>query len=150
MDVLQCSVDHKPKIHVCNVLGLMLVWYSRSKNSVCCYPNKEFDIYIYINCKLLCRMKILKSMKTKVFLFFAFALRVSPLLRLFRHSKVCLLTYYVTDVILITIIYIYICYLSPGRSILGKNARGLDYGPRPQAKGYILDQEHSFSQYAAT
>ena len=29
-------------------------------------------IYIYINCKLLCRMKILKSMKTKVFLFFAF------------------------------------------------------------------------------
>ena len=35
---------------------------------------------------------------------FAFALRVSPLLRLFRHSKVCLLTYYVTDVILITII----------------------------------------------
>ena len=49
-------------------------------------------------------MKILKSMETKVFLFFAFALRVSPLLRLFRHSKVCLLTYYVTDVILITII----------------------------------------------
>ena len=40
----------------------------------------------------------------KVFLFFAFALCVSPLLRLFRHSKVCLLTYYVTDVILITII----------------------------------------------
>ena len=33
-------------------------------------------IYIYI----------LKSMKTKVFLFFAFALRVSPLLRLFWHS----------------------------------------------------------------
>ena len=48
-------------------------------------------MYIYINCKHLCRMKILKSMKTKVFLFFAFALRVSPLLRLFRHSKVCLL-----------------------------------------------------------
>ena len=47
---------------------------------------------------------ILKSMKTKVFFFFAFALRVSPLLRLFRHSKVCLLTYYVTDVILITIV----------------------------------------------
>ena len=36
--------------------------------------------------------------------FFAFALRVSPLLRLFRHSKVCLLTYYVTGVIVITII----------------------------------------------
>ena len=35
--------------------------------------------------------------------FFAFALRVSPLLRLFRHSKVCLLTYYVTDTIVITI-----------------------------------------------
>ena len=62
------------------------------------------SIFIYINCKLLCRMKILKSMKTKVFLFFAFVLRVSPLLRLFRHSKVCLLTYYVTDVILIIII----------------------------------------------
>ena len=36
--------------------------------------------------------------------FFVFALRVSPLLRLFRHSKVCLLTYYVTDIIVITII----------------------------------------------
>ena len=53
-------------------------------------------VYIYIY--------MLKSMKTKVFLFFAFALCVSPLLRLFRHSKVCLLTYYVTDVTLITII----------------------------------------------
>ena len=57
-------------------------------------PKGSVYIYIYI----------LKSMKTKVFLFFAFALRVSPLLRLFRHSKVCLLTYYVTDVTLITII----------------------------------------------
>ena len=36
--------------------------------------------------------------------FFAFALRVSPLLRLFRHSKVCLLSYYVTDIIVITIV----------------------------------------------
>ena len=37
--------------------------------------------------------------------FFDFALRVSPLLRLFRHSKVFLLTYYVTDVkFVITII----------------------------------------------
>ena len=44
------------------------------------------------------------SRKTKVFLFLAFVLRVSPLLQLFRHSKVCLLTYYITDVILITII----------------------------------------------
>ena len=43
-------------------------------------------------------------MKTNIFLFFAFALRVSPLLRLFRRSKVCLLTYYVTDAILLTII----------------------------------------------
>ena len=49
-------------------------------------------------------MYILKSMKKKAFLFSAFTLRVSPLLRLSRHSKVCLLTYYVTDVILITII----------------------------------------------
>ena len=40
----------------------------------------------------------------QVFLYFAFALRVSPLLRLFRHSKVCLLTYYVTELIVITII----------------------------------------------
>ena len=47
-------------------------------------------------------MKILKTMKTKVF--FAFALRGSPLLRPFRHSKVFLLTYYVTDVSVITII----------------------------------------------
>ena len=53
-------------------------------------------MYIYVY--------ILKSMKTKVFFFFAFALRVSPLLRLFRHSKVCLLTYCVTDVILIAIV----------------------------------------------
>ena len=37
-------------------------------------------------------------------LYFAFALRVSPLLRLFRHSKVGLLTCYVTDLIVITII----------------------------------------------
>ena len=37
---------------------------------------------------------------------FSFSLRVSPPLRLFKHSKVCLLTYYVTDVILITIIII--------------------------------------------
>ena len=44
-------------------------------------------------------MKISKSLKNENF---AFALRVSPLLRLFRHRKVCLLTYYVTDVILIT------------------------------------------------
>ena len=36
--------------------------------------------------------------------YFAFALRVSPLLGLFRHSKVCLLTCYVTDLIVITII----------------------------------------------
>ena len=36
--------------------------------------------------------------------YFAFALRVSPLLGLFRHSNVCLLTCYVTDLIVITII----------------------------------------------
>ena len=53
------------------------------------------NIYIYIYIYW-------KQWKTKVF--FAFALRVSPLLRLFRHSKVFLLTYYVTDVIVITII----------------------------------------------
>ena len=60
--------------------------------------NRYIDIYRYIY------IYILKSMKTKVFLFFAFALCISPLLQLFRHSKVCLLTYYITDVILITII----------------------------------------------
>ena len=36
--------------------------------------------------------------------YFAFALRVSPLLGLFRHSKVCLLTCYVTDLVVIIII----------------------------------------------
>ena len=49
-------------------------------------------------------MKILKTMKNVTKVFFAFALHVSPLLRLFRHNKVCLLTYYVTGVIVITII----------------------------------------------
>ena len=37
-------------------------------------------------------------------LYFAFALHVPPLLRLFRHSKVYLLTCYVIDLIVITII----------------------------------------------
>ena len=55
--------------------------------------NSPTGLYIYIYTK-----------NNEKQVFFAFALRVSPLLRLFRHSKVFLLTYYVTDVIVITII----------------------------------------------
>ena len=34
---------------------------------------------------------------------------------------------------------------------IGKNcARGLEYGPRPQASGRTQDQGHSFSQYGPT
>lgn len=46
--------------------------------------------------------------KRKLSFCLLFVLRVSPLLRLFRHSKVCLLTYYVTDVIAITIIMAFV------------------------------------------
>ena len=39
--------------------------------------------------------------------------------------------------------------LFPGREVrIGKNwARGLEYGPRPQAQGRAQDRGHSFSQY---
>ena len=42
--------------------------------------------------------------------------------------------------------------LFAGREVrIGKNcARGLDYGPRPQAKGSTQDRGHSFSQYGPT
>ena len=56
------------------------------------------DIYMYIY------TKTNEKRKSSFNFSFAFALRVSPLLGLFRHSKVCLLTCYVTDLIVITII----------------------------------------------
>ena len=42
--------------------------------------------------------------------------------------------------------------LFAGREVrIGKNcARGLEYGPRPQAKGRTQDRGHSFSQYGPT
>ena len=42
--------------------------------------------------------------------------------------------------------------LFAGREVrIGKNcARGLEYGPRPQAEGRVQDQGHSFSQYGPT
>ena len=42
--------------------------------------------------------------------------------------------------------------LFAGRDIrIGINcARGLEYGPRPQAEGRTQDQGHSFSQYGPT
>ena len=75
------------------------VWFLWRSLKFVARPTYESDdvcvVYIYIY------IYILKTMKN---VFFAFALRVSQLLRLFRHSKVFLLTYYVTDVIVITII----------------------------------------------
>ena len=47
--------------------------------------------------------KINEKQKSSFNFYFAFALRFSPLLRLFKHSKVCLLTCYVTDLIVITL-----------------------------------------------
>ena len=42
--------------------------------------------------------------------------------------------------------------LFTGREVrIGKNcARGLEYGPRPQAEGRTQDQGHSFSLYGPT
>ena len=42
--------------------------------------------------------------------------------------------------------------LFTGREVrIGKNcARGLEYGPRPQAEGRTRDRGHSFSQYGPT
>ena len=42
--------------------------------------------------------------------------------------------------------------LFTGREVrIGKNcARGLEYGPRPQAEGHTQDRGHSFSQYGPT
>ena len=42
--------------------------------------------------------------------------------------------------------------LFAGREVrIGKNcAWGLEYGPKPQAKGRAQDQGHSFSQYGPT
>ena len=42
--------------------------------------------------------------------------------------------------------------LFTGREVrIGKNcARGLEYGPRPQAEGRTQDRGHSFSQYGPT
>ena len=55
-------------------------------------------IYIYIF------TKTNEKQKSSLNFYFAFALCVSLLLQLFRQSKVCLLTCYVTDLIVITII----------------------------------------------
>ena len=45
---------------------------------------------------------------------------------------------------------IYVIY-RPGGPYIGKNcARGLEYGPRPQAEGRTQDQGHSFSLYGPT
>ena len=46
--------------------------------------------------------------------------------------------------------YIYILFA--GREVrIEKNcARGLEYGPRPQAEGRAQDRGHSFSQYGPT
>ena len=60
--------------------------------------------YIYIYLYIYIYTKTNKRRKSSFNLYFAFALRVSPLLGLFRHSKVCLLTCYVTDLIVIIII----------------------------------------------
>ena len=54
--------------------------------------------YIYIF------TKTNEKQKSSLNFYFAFALCVSLLLQLFRQSKVCLLTCYVTDLIVITII----------------------------------------------
>ena len=48
--------------------------------------------------------------------------------------------------------YHYKYMLFTGREVrIGKNcARGLEYGPRPQAEGPTQDQGHSFSLYGPT
>ena len=48
--------------------------------------------------------------------------------------------------------FLKIYMLFAGRKVrIGKNcARGLEYGPRPQAEGRAQDQGHSFSQYGPT
>ena len=62
--------------------------------------------YIYIYIYIYIYTKTNEKRKSSFNFYFAFALCVSPLLQLFRHSKVCLLTCYVTDLIVITIIMI--------------------------------------------
>ena len=51
-------------------------------------------------------------------------------------------------------LYVYcdVYMLFTGREVrIGKNcARGLEYGPRPQAEGHTQDMGHSFSQYGPT
>ena len=82
-----------------NCLNLMLL--NRLSRALYEIPStQKTNIYKYIYIYIYIYIYVLKTMKV----FFAFALRVSSLLRLFRHSKVFLLTYYVTDVIVITII----------------------------------------------
>ena len=63
-------------------------------------------LYIYIYIYIYIYTKTNEKRKSSFNFYFAFALCVSPLLQLFRHSKVCLLTCYVTDLIVITIIMI--------------------------------------------
>ena len=62
------------------------------------YTHTHIYIYIYIF------TKTNEKQKSSLNFYFAFALCVSLLLQLFRQSKVCLLTCYVTDLIVITII----------------------------------------------
>ena len=62
------------------------------------YTHTHIYIYIYIF------TKTNEKQKSSLNFYFAFALCVSLLLQLFRQSKVCLLTCYVTDLIVIIII----------------------------------------------